>query len=93
MPLNGSSLGDGGEGGGASERWLEEMLGPRRQELAKVIPMTIIYVVVFVTGVVGNIATCIVIARNHYMHTVTNFYLVNLAVSDLLLVRIYFYHI
>ena len=71
-----------------SGRSLEELLGPKRQELFKVIPMTIIYVLVFVTGVVGNVATCVVIARHRYMHTVTNFYLVNLAVSDLLLVRI-----
>ncbi|KAH9392547.1 G-protein coupled receptor, partial [Tyrophagus putrescentiae] len=33
----------------------------------------------------GNICTCIVIARNKYMHTATNYYLFSLAVSDLLL--------
>ncbi|GIX80176.1 pyrokinin-1 receptor [Caerostris extrusa] len=37
------------------------------------------------TGVTGNICTCIVITRNRYMHTATNYYLFNLAVSDLML--------
>lgn len=64
---------------------LLERLGRRRQSLWIVIPMTTIYLAVFVTGVIGNICTCIVIARNRYMHTATNFYLVNLALSDLLL--------
>lgn len=64
---------------------LDQVLGPRRQDLVKVIPVTVIYAVIFVTGVVGNISTCIVIARNRYMHTATNFYLVNLALSDILL--------
>ena len=37
------------------------------------------------TGTIGNLCTCIVIARKRYMHTATNFYLFSLAVSDLLL--------
>ncbi|WAR08041.1 PK1R-like protein [Mya arenaria] len=32
----------------------------------------------------GNVCTCIVIARNNYMHTATNYYLFSLAVSDML---------
>ncbi|CAL1272973.1 unnamed protein product [Larinioides sclopetarius] len=53
--------------------------------LLTVIPMTIVYSVLFFTGVVGNICTCIVIYRNRYMHTATNYYLFSLAISDLLL--------
>lgn len=64
---------------------LELLLGPRRQDLVKVIPVTIIYALIFVTGLVGNVSTCIVIARNRYMHTATNYCLFNLAVSDLLM--------
>lgn len=64
---------------------LLDKLGRRRQDLWIVVPMTIIYLLVLVTGVIGNVCTCIVIARNRYMHTATNFYLVNLALSDLLL--------
>lgn len=61
------------------------MLGPKRDSLVIVIPMTIIYVIIFLTGVIGNVSTCIVIARNKSMHTATNYYLFSLAVSDLLL--------
>lgn len=73
---------------GSSSRDLEfdlvALLGPKRQELSKVVLMTIIYCVIFVTGIVGNVSTCIVIASNRYMHTATNYYLFNLAVSDLM---------
>ena len=61
------------------------MLGPVRDPLTTVVPMTILYVLVLLTGTIGNICTCIVIAHNKYMHTATNFYLFSLAVSDLLL--------
>ncbi|XP_022240368.1 pyrokinin-1 receptor-like isoform X2 [Limulus polyphemus] len=63
----------------------ESILGPTRDPPSTVIPMTLIYTVILVTGVVGNICTCVVIARNKYMHTATNYYLFSLAVSDLLL--------
>lgn len=59
--------------------------GPKRDPPSTVIPMTLIYTVILVTGVVGNICTCVVIARNKYMHTATNYYLFSLAISDLLL--------
>ncbi|XP_017763546.1 PREDICTED: neuromedin-U receptor 2-like [Eufriesea mexicana] len=58
---------------------------PPRDSLYIVVPVTIIYVLVFVTGIIGNISTCIVIARNKSMHTATNYYLFSLAISDLLL--------
>ncbi|XP_013792547.2 pyrokinin-1 receptor-like [Limulus polyphemus] len=59
--------------------------GPKRDPLSTAIPMTLIYTVILVSGVVGNICTCVVIARNKYMHTATNYYLFSLAVSDILL--------
>ncbi|KAL7728110.1 hypothetical protein ACLKA6_002250 [Drosophila palustris] len=49
------------------------------------IVLTICYAIIFVAGVLGNLITCIVISRNNFMHTATNFYLFNLAVSDLIL--------
>lgn len=58
---------------------------PLRDSLYIVIPVTIIYLSIFITGTIGNISTCIVIARNKSMHTATNYYLFSLAVSDLLL--------
>ena len=63
---------------------LEQLLGPRRFELYKVVPITVIYAVIFVTGVVGNVCTAVVIVRHKYMHTATNYYLCNLVLSDLL---------
>ncbi|KOC69923.1 Neuropeptides capa receptor [Habropoda laboriosa] len=57
----------------------------RRDPLYIVLPITVIYAVIFFTGLIGNVATCVVIARNKSMHTATNYYLFSLAVSDLLL--------
>lgn len=68
-----------------SEEELEANLGPRRDALSIVIPMTLVYIVILITGLVGNLCTCIVIIRNKYMHTTVNFYLFSLAVSDLIL--------
>lgn len=57
----------------------------KRDPMAVVIPVTICYAIIFVAGVLGNVITCTVISRNKSMHTATNYYLFNLAVSDLLL--------
>lgn len=54
-------------------------------DLSVVIPMTVVYALIFLTGLLGNISTCIVISRNKSMHTATNYYLFSLAISDLLL--------
>lgn len=40
---------------------------------------------IFVTSLIGNLLTCIVIYYDKTMHTATNYYLFNLAVSDLIL--------
>lgn len=49
--------------------------------------LTVIYLSIFVIGVVGNICNCLVIAdkRNKYMKSATNYYLFSLSISDLLL--------
>ncbi|KAK3920072.1 Pyrokinin-1 receptor [Frankliniella fusca] len=67
------------------EHYLEMMRGPKHLALSVVWPLTVIYVVIFVTGVIGNVAVCVVIVRNASMHTATNYYLFSLAVSDLAL--------
>uniref|UniRef100_A0A673AJT7 Neuromedin U receptor 1 n=1 Tax=Sphaeramia orbicularis TaxID=375764 RepID=A0A673AJT7_9TELE len=48
------------------------------------IPVCITYLVIFLVGVLGNSLTCAVILRYRVMQTPTNFYLLSLAVSDLL---------
>jgi hypothetical protein len=67
------------------EQYLERTLGPKRLPLAVVLPITVIYVVIFVSGIIGNVAVCVVIARNKSMRTATNYYLFSLAMSDLTL--------
>lgn len=66
---------------------MEEVLSPmeRRDPLYIVIPISVTYIMILLTGLIGNISTCIVIAKNKSMHTATNYYLLSLAVSDLLL--------
>ncbi|XP_069962189.1 uncharacterized protein [Bactrocera oleae] len=59
---------------------------PQQQlPMSALITLTVFYAIIFVAGVLGNLITCIVISRNKFMHTATNFYLFNLAVSDLML--------
>jgi len=64
---------------------LRRIAPPPRDPLAVVVPITCVYALIFLSGVVGNLSTCVVIARNRHMHTATNYYLFSLAVSDLLL--------
>jgi neuromedin U receptor 1 len=74
-----------GSANGSDEVSIVEMYGPKRDPLYVVVPITVIYTIIFVTGFVGNICTCIVIAKNRNMHTATNYYLFSLAISDFLL--------
>lgn len=65
--------------------YLNKVLGPKYMPLSLVIPLTITYVLIFVAGVFGNVATCTIIVRNASMQTATNYYLLSLAISDLTL--------
>ena len=47
--------------------------------------MTMVYVLLFLTGLLGNLAVCLVIVRNRSMHTATNYYLFSLAMADLVI--------
>ena len=62
--------------------YLEEHLGYRHRSAVESVSLTVVYVLILLTGVLGNVITCIVIARNSYMHTATNCYLFSLAISD-----------
>lgn len=70
------------------EQEILSLLGPNRDPLTTVIPMTLVYIMILVTGLVGNLCTCFVIVKNKYMHTTVNFYLFSLAVSDLVLLMV-----
>ena len=65
------------------DEYLLLALGPKRLPDYLVIPITVVYILLFITGVIGNVAVCIVIVKNKSMQTATNFYLFSLAVSDL----------
>ncbi|KAM7326501.1 hypothetical protein ACRRTK_014979 [Alexandromys fortis] len=42
------------------------------------------YFLIFFLCMVGNTVVCFIVIRNKHMHTVTNFFILNLAISDLL---------
>lgn len=69
----------------SEEEMLWLMMGPRRLPLQEIVPISLVLLVIFVTGVVGNAAVCVVIVKHSHMHTATNYYLFSLALSDLLL--------
>ena len=64
---------------------IENHLGKRYMESWKLALLNSVYISIFISGIIGNIFTCIVIVRNRYMHTATNYYLFSLAVSDILI--------
>uniref|UniRef100_UPI0037E88033 neuromedin-U receptor 2 n=1 Tax=Semicossyphus pulcher TaxID=241346 RepID=UPI0037E88033 len=61
---------------------LFEILGPKRSPFF--LPVTIVYLFIFLVGLSGNLLTCAVIAKHKKMRNPTNLYLVSLALSDLL---------
>ncbi|XP_076003209.1 neuromedin-U receptor 1 [Genypterus blacodes] len=61
---------------------LFEILGPKRSPFF--LPVTSAYLLIFLTGLSGNLLTCAVIAKHKKMRNPTNLYLVSLAASDLL---------
>ncbi|KAJ8359407.1 hypothetical protein SKAU_G00159320 [Synaphobranchus kaupii] len=61
---------------------LLNILGPKRSSFC--LPVSIAYLLIFITGVAGNLLTCTVISKHRKMQTPTNLYLFSLAVSDLL---------
>lgn len=68
--------------GQSTEVNLIEILGPKQSPFF--LPVTSVYLLIFLTGLSGNLLTCTVIARHKKMRTPTNLYLVSLALSDLL---------
>lgn len=67
------------------EEMLWWMMGSKRLPLKEIIPLSVLLIVIFLTGAVGNICVCLLIVRHPGLHTATNYYLFSLAVSDLLL--------
>ncbi|XP_006866863.1 PREDICTED: neuromedin-U receptor 1 [Chrysochloris asiatica] len=61
-------------------------LGPQQTKLF--VPICAMYLLIFMVGTVGNGLTCVVILCHKTMCTPTNYYLLSLAVSDLLVLLI-----
>ncbi|XP_041848609.1 neuromedin-U receptor 1-like [Melanotaenia boesemani] len=70
----------------SEEEYLTMHLGPPKSP--KFLPVCITYVIIFIVGVLGNFLTCAVILRYKVMQTPTNYYLLSLAVSDMLVLLI-----
>lgn len=47
-----------------------------------------IHITVFIVGLIGNALVCVSVYHNHTMRTVTNYFIVNLAVADFLVILI-----
>ncbi|KAL5106403.1 Pyrokinin-1 receptor [Taenia crassiceps] len=65
--------------------YLIPIRGLRRTELELLVPISIIYIIIFTLGFFGNVILLWVILVNRSFHTPINYYLVNLSVSDLLI--------
>ncbi|XP_006893602.1 PREDICTED: neuromedin-U receptor 1 [Elephantulus edwardii] len=61
-------------------------LGPQQTKLF--VPICATYLLIFMVGTVGNTLTCMVILGHKAMRTPTNYYLLSLAVSDLLVLLV-----
>lgn len=66
----------------SEEAYLAMHLGPLRSPVF--LPVCVTYLTIFMVGVLGNSLTCAVILHYRVMQTPTNYYLLSLAVSDLL---------
>nr|CAD2166077.1 unnamed protein product [Meloidogyne enterolobii] len=65
-----------------------EKLGERCAVSSIIVPTAIIYGLILLIGLFGNICTCLVILKNKSMQNPTNYYLFSLAVSDLLILTL-----
>nr|CAI5866371.1 unnamed protein product [Callosobruchus analis] len=59
--------------------------GPQVQEMGIAVSMTVINCIIFVSGLLGNIIVCIVITKHPSLNSPTDYYLLNLAISDVTL--------
>ena len=67
------------------QSYLEVNQGPKQRfSKHQAIPLTIYYGALLAVGVPGNLLTCLIITTNSYMRTPPNFFLLNLAATDLL---------
>ena len=56
------------------------------EEKALLVLVTVFYVVVFVSGLLGNLSVCLVIIKSSGLHSAMNYYLISLAVADITII-------
>jgi hypothetical protein len=66
-------------------------MGPSRIPMEDLLPITVLYILLIVLGLAGNVITFGVIIRNSSMHTATNFYLLSMAFSDFIFILLGLY--
>lgn len=67
----------------------EEQTGDENPLMGYVLQIMVgLHLVVFVSGLVGNTLVCMSVYRNKSLRTVTNYFIVNLAVADFLVILI-----
>lgn len=66
------------------EEFLFDWIKPSEGEIF----IIILSVLVFFVGLIGNFLVCLAVRRNHHMRTVTNIFIVNLAVADFMVILI-----
>ncbi|KAL4089976.1 hypothetical protein QTP88_024903 [Uroleucon formosanum] len=64
--------------------YLVDYITPRKSEWVFIV----MHSMVFVVGLIGNALVCVAVYRNRTMRTVTNYFIVNLAVADFLVILI-----
>lgn len=64
--------------------YVDNTMGPKCIGQTMIICTFIVYCTLFLVGTFGNILIVLVVVKNRAMHTATNYYLLSLAVSDLL---------
>ena len=69
------------------DEFLIAVMGPKQMDdKAVLVLVTIFYLLVFVSGLVGNLSVCLVIFRSHGLHNAMNYYLVSLAIADMTII-------
>lgn len=64
---------------------IEETVHHNNSFSLKAVFMVIFCVLVCFMGIVTNVITCIIIAKNSTIHTTINYYLISLSISDMML--------
>lgn len=66
------------------ESFLSEKLGPKQLDYSRSVILTILYTTLFMVGFSGNLLTVVIILCNSYMRIPPNFFLLSLAIADII---------